>query len=230
VITPVTTPVSDWLVVTGPNPTCGDLLKRVSSNWRRTHANITHSVGGSAGASGWSVSVGDNPTSEARPEARDTTRCAAAVIGSVGAKTAVADPDTGLINAVVVTKCGAGAVSCALVEAVCALFAAGAAVEVEVTVSAETVEVGRVVCAASASVDPLRFAVFAVSVDVFGWVSASAVLSVASGATVVLAPPLACTVPSRGSEATVADDLTVSEASEPGAGVGAGVFAAAESC
>ena len=44
-------------------------------------------------------------------------------------------------------------------------------------------------------------------------------LRVASDVTVVLAPPLACTVPSRGSDAAGADVEAVSEPSEPDVGV-----------
>jgi hypothetical protein len=66
------------------------------------------------------------------------------VIGSAGGETRAAGPDDGLISAVDVAARGAGSsAGCAVVKAIRALLGVGAtAARVEVTVSADKVEVG----------------------------------------------------------------------------------------
>ena len=213
-------------------------MNRVCWNWRRTHANTTHGVGGSTGASGSEVSVGDSPTMEARPAARDITRCTTVVIGATGGATRAAGPDDGLISAVDVAARGSGpAATCTVVKLICALLGVGAAaVGVEDTVSADTVKLGWVRArplVVGVAFEPIGVlvpasggAAFAVSgvadadamaSDSLASTSLGLLVVVVPSAvvTVVFAPPLACTVPSRGSEGDVAG---VDPVSDPDAG------------
>jgi hypothetical protein len=145
----------------------------------------------------------------------------------------VLDTVDGLISAVVVTVRGAAGATPASVAATRAPpEAASTAASVDVTVSADRVEVGGLLGALGASVDDpfgsaVAFAVCGVADDF-----ASGVVLPSDVVTVVLAPPLARTVPSRGSAEASAG---VGSGSDPGfwvvsvstvaAAVGVSVFA-----
>jgi hypothetical protein len=143
------------------------------------------------------VSVGNRPTIEA---ASDITWCTTVVIGSTDLEAGAIAPDDGLIRAVVVIARGVGTGASAAVIAVRAPLGVGpVAANVAVTESADTVELGWMWA------DPVVAGVGFDPDDVVALVSDSAVSTLLAAVmpsdvvTVVLAPPLACTVPSRGS-------------------------------
>lgn len=164
------------------------------------------------------------------------------VIGWAGGATRAVGPDDGLISAVDVAVCGSGpSATCAVVKLICALLAVGvAAVSVEDTVSADTVEPGWVRArrlVVGVAFEPIgvllsvsggaAFAVSGADAMAFDRVAPTlrgllVVVVPSAVVTVVLAPPLACTVPSRGSEGDVAG---VDPVSDPDAGAVVGAVA-----
>lgn len=169
---PVTTPVTDWLVVSVPNPTWGASLNTDCWNCRRTQDSTIHGRGDSTGAAGFEVNAADRPTIEATRAARDVT-CRIGLVGRwIGDVVAV----DGLTSAVDVTVCGADSIG----------------VTVRALAAWASTPAGRVLDALMASIAELFVLTFAVcGLD-------EAVARPSDVVTVVLAPPLACTVPFRG--------------------------------